>query len=96
MEAAASHDPGNEHGVIYMWGTTGIGYNIDMVAERLGEDFEVDTWDPWSSTPRSPRNWPIAASPGSIRRPTCSPPRWPGWASIRNRPRRRISRRRPI
>jgi putrescine transport system substrate-binding protein len=44
MEAAASHDPGNEHGVIYMWGTTGIGYNIDMVAERLGEDFEVDTW----------------------------------------------------
>jgi putrescine transport system substrate-binding protein len=44
MAAAASHDPGNEHGVIYMWGTTGIGYNIDMVAERLGEDFEVDTW----------------------------------------------------
>ncbi|MCC5988967.1 MAG: polyamine ABC transporter substrate-binding protein [Pararhodobacter sp.] len=45
MNAAATHDPGNEHGVIYMWGTTGIGYNIDMVAERLGEDFEVDTWD---------------------------------------------------
>ena len=44
MAAAASHDPDNEHGVIYMWGTTGIGYNIDMVAERLGEDFEVDTW----------------------------------------------------
>ncbi len=43
--AVASHDPGNEHSVIYMWGTTGIGYNIDMVAERLGEDFEVDTWD---------------------------------------------------
>ncbi len=45
MAAAAAHDPGNEHSVIYMWGTTGIGYNIDMVAERLGEDFEVDTWD---------------------------------------------------
>ena len=44
MAAAADHDPDNEHGVIYMWGTTGIGYNIDMVAERLGEDFEVDTW----------------------------------------------------
>ncbi len=43
--AVATHDPGNEHSVIYMWGTTGIGYNIDMVAERLGEDFEVDTWD---------------------------------------------------
>jgi putrescine transport system substrate-binding protein len=44
MAAAASHDPENEHATIYMWGTTGIGYNIDMVAERLGEDFEVDTW----------------------------------------------------
>ncbi len=44
MAAAASHDPGNEYGVIYMWGTTGIGYNIDMVAERLGEDFDVETW----------------------------------------------------
>jgi len=44
MSAAASHDPDNQHGVIYMWGTTGIGYNIDMVADRLGEDFDVDTW----------------------------------------------------
>lgn len=44
MAAAANHDPENEHATIYMWGTTGIGYNIDMVAERLGEDFEVDTW----------------------------------------------------
>lgn len=43
--AAAMHDPGNAHSVIYMWGTTGIGYNIDMVAARLGEDFEVNTWD---------------------------------------------------
>ena len=24
---AARHDPGNEHSVIYMWGTTGIGYD---------------------------------------------------------------------
>ena len=44
MAAAAAHDPDNEHAAIYMWGTTGIGYNIDKVAERLGEDFEVDTW----------------------------------------------------
>ena len=24
---AARHDPGNEHSVVYMWGTTGIGYD---------------------------------------------------------------------
>ncbi|GAB4264424.1 MAG: polyamine ABC transporter substrate-binding protein [Pararhodobacter sp.] len=45
MARAARFDPGNEHGVIYMWGTTGIGYNIDMIAERLGEDYEVNSWE---------------------------------------------------
>lgn len=45
LEQVAQYDPGNEYGVPYMWGTTGIGYNVDMVRERLGEDAEVDTWD---------------------------------------------------
>ncbi|MFD1913866.1 polyamine ABC transporter substrate-binding protein [Halodurantibacterium flavum] len=44
MEAAAAYDPGNEHAVIYMWGTTGIGYNVAAVEERLGEDAPVDSW----------------------------------------------------
>lgn len=29
----ATHDPGNEHAVLHMWGTTGIGYNVRKVAE---------------------------------------------------------------
>ena len=45
MKYLATLDPGNEHAVIYMWGTTGIGYNVDMVAERLGEDAPTDSWD---------------------------------------------------
>lgn len=45
MRNAGTFDEGNAHGVIYMWGTTGIGYNIDMIAERLGEDYEVNSWD---------------------------------------------------
>ncbi len=44
MQAAAAYDPGNEHSVIYMWGTTGIGYNVDAVRERLGEDAPTDSW----------------------------------------------------
>ena len=44
MENAQTFDAGNEHAVIYQWGTTGIGYNVAAVAERLGEDFEVDSW----------------------------------------------------
>ena len=44
MAGAAAYDPGNEHAVIYMWGTTGIGYNVNAVAERLGADYEVDSW----------------------------------------------------
>lgn len=44
MVAAATYDADNEYATIYMWGTTGIGYDISAVAERLGEDYEVDSW----------------------------------------------------
>jgi len=44
MANAAEYDPTNEHAVIYMWGTTGIGYNAGMVAERLGADAPVNSW----------------------------------------------------
>jgi putrescine transport system substrate-binding protein len=43
MERAEKFDPGNEHSVNYMWGTTGIGYNVEAVKERLGTD-TVDSW----------------------------------------------------
>ncbi|ALV79092.1 MULTISPECIES: polyamine ABC transporter substrate-binding protein [Pseudomonas aeruginosa group] len=39
------NDPGNRYAVPYMWGTTGIGYNLDKVAQRLGPDAPVDSWD---------------------------------------------------
>lgn len=41
----AEHDPGNEYAVTYMWGTTGIGYNVDAITERLGEDGPLESWD---------------------------------------------------
>ena len=44
MEAAAAYDPDNAHSVIYMWGTTGIGYNEEKVRERLGDDAPTDSW----------------------------------------------------
>ncbi|MCK7472986.1 MAG: hypothetical protein MZV49_04875 [Rhodopseudomonas palustris] len=39
--AVAAHDPGNEHAVIYMWGTTGIGYNADKI-KAIMPDAPVD------------------------------------------------------
>ncbi|WP_173934870.1 polyamine ABC transporter substrate-binding protein [Chelativorans sp. Marseille-P2723] len=39
----AVYDPGNEYSVNYMWGTVGIGYNVDKVREALGTD-EIDSW----------------------------------------------------
>src|SRR5690554_6623221 len=45
MGSTASHDPGNEHAVDYMWGTTGLGYNVAAVTERLGADANLDSWD---------------------------------------------------
>ncbi len=45
MAILDSFDPGAEYSVPYLWGTTGIGYNVEKVAERLGEDFDTVTWD---------------------------------------------------
>jgi putrescine transport system substrate-binding protein len=44
-ERLAKYDPGNEYAINYMWGTTGIGYNVAKVKEALGADFTVDSWD---------------------------------------------------
>lgn len=43
MQRVAAHDPGNEHSVNYLWGTTGIGYNPDRVKKVLGSD-TIDSW----------------------------------------------------
>lgn len=31
----ATYDPGNQYGVNYLWGTSGIGYNVDKVAAAM-------------------------------------------------------------
>ena len=36
--ASRTYDPGNEYAVNYMWGTTGIGYNVKKAREVLGAD----------------------------------------------------------
>lgn len=41
----ATYDPGNLYAANYMWGTTGIGYNVKAVRDVLGADAEVDSWD---------------------------------------------------
>jgi putrescine transport system substrate-binding protein len=43
MEKVALHDPGNAHGIIYMWGSNGIGYNEKMV-KALMPDAPLDSW----------------------------------------------------
>ena len=43
QQRVAAHDPGNEHAVIYMWGTTGIGYDADRV-KAIMPDAPTDSW----------------------------------------------------
>jgi len=43
MSRVASNDPGNAHGVIYLWGSNGIGYNEKMV-KALMPDAPLDSW----------------------------------------------------
>ncbi|WP_113911608.1 polyamine ABC transporter substrate-binding protein [Roseovarius dicentrarchi] len=41
----AQYDPGNEYSINYMWGTTGIGVNVNKVREVLGEDAPIKSLD---------------------------------------------------
>jgi putrescine transport system substrate-binding protein len=43
MERVAAYDPDNAHAIIYMWGTTGFGYNAKMIEERM-PDAPVDSF----------------------------------------------------
>ncbi|WP_263322320.1 extracellular solute-binding protein [Endozoicomonas sp. Mp262] len=45
MAKVEMFDPGNQYAVPYMWGTTGIGYNPDLVKKYLGTDAPTDSWD---------------------------------------------------
>jgi putrescine transport system substrate-binding protein len=41
----AAYDPGNQYAVNYMWGTTGIGYNVKDAQRILGPGAAIDSWD---------------------------------------------------
>jgi putrescine transport system substrate-binding protein len=43
VQRAAGHDPGGQYSVVYMWGTTGIGYNADKV-KAIMPNAPVDSW----------------------------------------------------
>jgi putrescine transport system substrate-binding protein len=45
MARIANQDPGNQYGIPYMWGTTGIGYNVDKVTAALGSTELTTSWD---------------------------------------------------
>ena len=44
LEAIEEFDPGNRFGMPYMWGTTGVTYNADMIEARL-PNAPVDSYD---------------------------------------------------
>ena len=43
MTQVAKYDPDNLYAVPYMWGTTGIGYNVEMIKKRM-PDAPVGSW----------------------------------------------------
>jgi putrescine transport system substrate-binding protein len=45
LTALDPSDPGNQYSIPYMWGTIGIGYNVDKVKAALGDNPPVDSWD---------------------------------------------------
>lgn len=45
LQALAGVDPGNAYAFPYLWGTTGVGYNVAKVRAVLGKDVPLDSWD---------------------------------------------------
>lgn len=43
MQQLELNDPGNRHAVPYLWGTNGIGYNVEQVKAALGVE-RIDSW----------------------------------------------------
>lgn len=45
MARLQGSDPGNEYAFPYLWGTVGIGYNVQAVREAFGGQLPEDSWD---------------------------------------------------
>jgi putrescine transport system substrate-binding protein len=43
LKQLETNDPGNQYAVPYLWGTNGIGYNVEKVKAALGVE-EIDSW----------------------------------------------------
>lgn len=44
MQLLAKHDPENKYAIPYLWGTTGIAYNVDKIKARM-PNAPLDSWD---------------------------------------------------
>ncbi len=44
MKRAAAFDPGNAYGINYLWGTSGVGYNVEKITAAMA-DAPVDSFD---------------------------------------------------
>ena len=42
-QRVALHDPGNKYSVNYLWGTSGVGYNVEKINQRM-PDAPVSSW----------------------------------------------------
>lgn len=42
-QRTAVYDPGNAYSINYMWGSTGVGYNVGKISERMA-DAPVNSW----------------------------------------------------
>lgn len=45
LEKIRANDPDNQYAIPYLWGTDGLGYNVDKVKAALGSDAPVNSWD---------------------------------------------------
>lgn len=71
MSLVARYDPGNMHGIIYLWGTEGLGYNEARI-KRLVPDVAIDSWglifDPKIAAKLAPCGIHVLDNPAGVTR----------------------------
>ena len=45
LKRIEQQDPGNQYAVPYLWGTSGIGYNVDKIKAVFGDTAVTGSWD---------------------------------------------------
>lgn len=71
MKKLETNDPGNQYGFPYMWGTAGIGYNVEKIKAIFGNTDVTHSWSLFLMKTTSKNSAPAAWQSSTTPRRSC-------------------------